>query len=78
MDKATPNFQREVHMKETESAWLAQHPEIRQKYRGEYIAVSGERVLAHGKILKDVMNQARKTDPDPLLCKVPTQDVLVV
>jgi hypothetical protein len=65
-------------MKETESSWLAQHPEIRQKYRGEYIAVSGQRVLAHGKILKDVMDQARKTDPDPLLCKVPTQDILVV
>ena len=65
-------------MKETESTWLAQHPEIRQKYKGEYIAVSGQRVLAHGNILKDVMDQAKRIDPDPLLCKVPAQEILIV
>lgn len=65
-------------MKEVESTWLAKHPEVRKKYRGEYIAVSGQRVLAHGKILKDVMEQARKTDPNPLICKIPTQEILVV
>jgi hypothetical protein len=65
-------------MKETESTWLAAHPEVRTKYRGEYIAVSGERVIAHGKHLRDVMKNAGKADPDPLICKVPTQEILVV
>ena len=32
-------------MKEIEALWLARHPEILQKYRGQYIAVSGERLL---------------------------------
>ena len=63
-------------MKETESTWLAKHPEVREKYRGEYIAVSGQSVISHGKILKDVMEQARKMDPDPLICKIPTQEIL--
>jgi hypothetical protein len=65
-------------MKETESNWLAKHPEVREKYRGEYIAVSGQRVISHGKILKDVMEQAREIDPDPLISKTPTQEILVV
>ena len=65
-------------MKETESAWLATHPEVRAKHRGEYIAVSGERVIAHGKHLRDVMRQAAEVDTDPLICKVPTQEILVV
>ena len=61
-----------------ESAWLAKHPEIRARYRGEYIAVSGEKVIAHGTELPDVMREAKKTDPDPLICKVPTQEILIV
>jgi len=65
-------------MKEMESSWLAEHPEIRGKHRGEYIAISGKRVIAHGKHLRDVMKQARKIDPDPLICKVPRQEILIV
>ena len=65
-------------MKELESSWFAEHPEIREQYRGEYVAVSGKRVIAHGKHLRDVMNQAREVDPDPLICKVPTQETVIV
>lgn len=65
-------------MKETESTWLAAHPEVRVKHRGEYIAVSGERVIAHGKHLREVMQEAAKVDTDPLICRVPTQEILVV
>ncbi|OGG57160.1 MAG: hypothetical protein A3F84_04185 [Candidatus Handelsmanbacteria bacterium RIFCSPLOWO2_12_FULL_64_10] len=65
-------------MKGIESSWLAEHPEIREKYRGEYIAVSGKKVIAHGKHLRDVMKRAKKIDPDPLICKVPTQEILIV
>ena len=52
-------------MKALESSWSAEHPEIREQYRGEYVAVSGKRVIAHGKHLRDVMKQAREVDPDP-------------
>jgi len=65
-------------MKEVESNWLAKQPNLRDKYRGEYIAVSGKRIIAHGKILKDVMEEARKIDPDPLISKIPTQEILIV
>jgi len=65
-------------MKKVESDWLAQHPEIHGKYRGEYIAVSGKRVIAHGRHLKDVMAKASKIDPDPLIYKVPVQEILIV
>ena len=64
-------------MKEVESNWLATQPRLREKYKGEYIAISGERIVAHGKILKDVIAEARKIDPDPLICKIPTQDILI-
>lgn len=65
-------------MKGIESFWLSEHPEIQEKYRGEYIAVSGKKVIAHGKHLREVMKRAKKTDPDPLICKVPTQEILIV
>jgi hypothetical protein len=64
-------------MKKIESLWLAEHSEIREKYRGEYIAVSGKQIIAHGKHLRDVMKKARKVDPDPLICKVPPQEILI-
>ena len=62
-------------MKEIESDWLAQHPEMDQQYRGEYIAISGQCVIAHGKNLKEVMSEARKTDPDPLISKIPSEEL---
>lgn len=65
-------------MKEIEAQWLARHPEILAKYRGQYIAVSGERVIAHGKHLKAVLKRAREIDPEPLIDKVPTQDILIL
>lgn len=61
-------------MKKIESNWLAQHPEIDQQYRGEYIAISGQRVIAHGKNLKEVMSEAQKTDPNPLISKIPSEE----
>lgn len=65
-------------MKERESLWLSEHPEILKEYRGEYIAVSGERVIAHGKHLREVVQQAHEIDPDPLVDKVPTHDILIL
>jgi hypothetical protein len=65
-------------MKEAEAQWLASHPEILQKYRGQYIAVSGKRVIAHGKHLRAVLQKARKIDPEPLIDKIPVQDTLIL
>ena len=65
-------------MKEIESNWLAQHPDIDQQYRGEYIAIWGERVVAHGHNLKEVLEKAQPIDSNPLIYKVPVQDILIV
>ncbi|MCH8319325.1 MAG: hypothetical protein IIA88_12695, partial [Bacteroidetes bacterium] len=35
-----------------EYLWLCDHPEEEAKYRGEWIAVVGEKIVAHGKNLK--------------------------
>ncbi|HEX9735247.1 MAG TPA: DUF5678 domain-containing protein [Thermoanaerobaculia bacterium] len=40
--------------------WYVAHPEISARYAGEYIAIVGEAVVAHGKDLKFVLEEARK------------------
>lgn len=65
-------------MREKEQIWLSAHPEINKKYRGEYIAVIGEKIVAHGKKLADVIRQAEKIEKKPLISKVPQAEVLVV
>jgi hypothetical protein len=65
-------------VKEIEAQWLANHPDILSKYRGQYIAVSGKRVIAHGKHLQAVLQKARETDPEPLIDKIPLQDTLIL
>jgi len=65
-------------MKEVESAWLAENTDIEQKYPGEYVAISGRKVIAHGKILEDVLKEAEPVDPDPLIYKVLTRNILIV
>lgn len=57
----------------TEFNWLVSHPEITSRYAGEYIAVIGEAVVAHGKNLKAVLSEARKLGR-PLIHKVRTTD----
>lgn len=32
-----------------EFEWLSRHPKEEAKYRGEYIAVVSEKIIAHGK-----------------------------
>jgi hypothetical protein len=44
-------------MKEFE--WLGKHPDEKAKYRGEYIVVVGEKIVAHGKDLKVVIEKAK-------------------
>jgi len=35
-----------------EFEWLGKHPDEKIKYKGEYIAVVGEKIVAHGKDTK--------------------------
>lgn len=58
-------------MVDKEFEYLVSHPEISRKYSGEYIAIVGEAVVAHGKDLKKVLEEAKKTGKEPLLHKVP-------
>ncbi|OVE79314.1 hypothetical protein BVY00_00600 [bacterium G20] len=48
-----------------------------KKYKGEWVALKDDEktVIAHGKDVKKVWNDARKTVPKPILMQVPT-DVL--
>lgn len=48
------------------------------KYRGEWIAFIDGRIVSHGRVLKDVIQEARKTGKEPVIDKVPQQDTLVV
>jgi len=66
-------------MSDTEFNWLIAHPEEAQKYAGEYIALVGESIVAHGKDFKAVLAAAEsQTGKEPFLYKVPPADREVV
>lgn len=49
------------------------------QYMGEWIAVSDEKVISHGKDFKEVFNKAKKADPKarPFVAKVPTEQTMI-
>ncbi|MBW8050831.1 MAG: hypothetical protein FVQ77_10950 [Cytophagales bacterium] len=49
-----------------DSLWMSEHPEEIYKYEGEWVAVVGEKIVAHGTNLKQVVKKAKKHG-DPLL-----------
>ncbi len=51
--------------------WLGSHPEEKQNYKGEYIPVVGEKIVAHGVDLAQVMAEAKQFSPKPLIASVP-------
>lgn len=57
---------------------MALHPEEEIKYRGEYIAVVEEKIVAHGDDFIEVINAAKNYSDDPLIAKVPKWEVMVV
>ncbi len=57
-----------------EHAWLINHTEIEQKYAGEYIAILDESLVAHGRDLKQVFQEAKKHGANPYIHKVPRSD----
>ncbi len=51
-----------------------------QQYRGEWIAIAGQHVAAHGLNAQKVLEEAQKKYPHemPALAKVPQEDILVL
>ena len=61
-----------------EFEWLASHQEEKRKYKGEYIAVVGEKIVAHGINLAQVIAQAKKLSEKPLIAKIPEGEDLMI
>ena len=58
--------------------WIASNPEERAKYRGEYIAIVGERIVAHGEDPAQVWDEATTFAAEPLLSYVPKAEALIL
>lgn len=65
-------------MREKEYNYFATHPEIFNKYKGEYIAIIDEKIVEHGRDIKEVSRKAEKIEKDPFIAKIPKEEVLVV
>ncbi len=61
-------------MDNRELNWLVFHPEIEEKHAGEYIAIVGDRIVAHGKDFKKVLEEGQKGHREPFIHKVPPLD----
>ncbi|NCO43803.1 MAG: hypothetical protein AUJ96_23995 [Armatimonadetes bacterium CG2_30_66_41] len=49
-----------------EEEWMARHPKVLEPYAGEYVAIYGHRVIAHGKDGAKVIAEADKVSPHHL------------
>lgn len=47
------------------------------KYRGEWLAWVGNKIVVHGVDFKAVAEKARRINKDPIFDKVPETDILV-
>jgi hypothetical protein len=66
-------------MNTKELNWLISHPEIEEKYVGEYIGIVGDKIVAHGKDFKKVLEEAEKESREAFIHKVlPPDKELVV
>ena len=63
---------------EQDLEWLCKHSEISQKYRGQYIAIVDEKVVAFGDDLEKVNELAEKFDLDPLISWTPEEEILIL
>ena len=51
--------------------WLVEHPEVLERYVGQWIAVKDGSVIASGKDFRRVASEAKEVASDPLFQKVP-------
>jgi len=63
---------------EQQHQWLVEHPDELTRYPGEFIAIAGGKIVAHGKVLAKVIAKARKAGYEPLLAKCFRDDVEVI
>ena len=57
---------------------LAERRRLRSMYRGLYVAWIGNKIVAHGKNLKNVVEEAKKHGDHPVIDKVEKEGVRVV
>jgi hypothetical protein len=56
----TPQMVEAMRQGEIDNAWLQEHPEALEPYRGQWVVVHGRRVVAHS---PDGRTAARAVDP---------------
>ena len=61
-----------------EFEWLGSHQEEKRKYKGEYIAVVGEKIVAHGANLAQVITKAKTFSEKPLIAAIPDGEDLMI
>jgi len=61
-----------------EFEWLASHQEEKRKYKGEYIAVVGEKIVAHGVNLAQVIAKSKNFSEKPLIAAIPDGEDLMI
>jgi hypothetical protein len=71
----TPQMLAAMRQGEADGEWLAQHPEVLEPFRGEWVAVHGGRIVAHSPDGREVALQANTSRyPGALLEYVPTRE----
>ncbi len=68
----------EVEEQDIEMEWLADHSEVWSQYRGQWIAIVGERIVAAGDDVLAVWQEAKKVADDPLFFLVPPEPPLIL
>jgi hypothetical protein len=59
---------------EADGEWLAQHPEVLEPFRGQWVAVHGGRIVAHSLDGREVARQANTREyPGAWIFYVPTR-----
>jgi hypothetical protein len=67
-DLTTPARQREME-------WISQNPQAIARYAGEWVALVGEQIVAHGADLGHVMEEAYQAGhPEPLVFEAWSED----
>ena len=62
----------------TEEKWLAEHPEICEQYVGEFIAILAEKIIAHGKNEREVLEQADQISDDYILTYLYPHEEMII
>lgn len=64
--------------KENGRIWSLTHPLNFNKYKGEYIALVNDRIIAHGRKFETVEKKAKKFDKEPVFVKIPENEIMIL